>query len=147
MCLWDMHDEFWSSYHVGQVLYGDIHKYWDFYTLGSVSLSFAHQSGVLVMWLCWIFAGLGAPLIVPPIRNALNRPEPIAPPKLSEVLSLALKIPFRIYSWRHAKTYRSSLHLTYEWHAYLKSLPKCPKCNSWLSSNFWFSRYLVRDTF
>jgi len=30
--------------------------------------------------------GLGAPLIVPPIRNALNRPEPIAPPKLSEVV-------------------------------------------------------------
>ncbi|KAG0584710.1 hypothetical protein M758_3G230700 [Ceratodon purpureus] len=30
--------------------------------------------------------GLGAPLIVPPIRNALNRPEPVSPPKLADVV-------------------------------------------------------------
>jgi hypothetical protein len=35
--------------------------------------------------LCCACAGLGAPLIVPPIRNAMNRPEPIAPPKLADV--------------------------------------------------------------
>ncbi|KAG0553612.1 hypothetical protein KC19_12G025400 [Ceratodon purpureus] len=30
--------------------------------------------------------GLGAPLIVPPIRNAMNRPEPVVPPKLADVV-------------------------------------------------------------
>nr|PNR29283.1 hypothetical protein PHYPA_027975 [Physcomitrium patens] len=30
--------------------------------------------------------GIGAPLIVPPIRNAMNRPEVVPPPKLADVV-------------------------------------------------------------
>ena len=41
---------------------------------------------------CCGCAGLGAPLIVPPIRNAMNRPEPVAPPKLADVRRSLLQL-------------------------------------------------------
>lgn len=68
-------------------------KRW-FLKLGLARFSMANASAV-IFWCS--FAGIGAPLIVPPIRNAMNRPEVVTPPKLADV-RLSLQFTTSLFS-------------------------------------------------